>query len=257
MASNAMFTAVTGAGAQQIRIDIISNNLANLGTTGYKAARPQFEDLLYQTVKPAVAQGGSSTGLQIGRGTRVVSTERLQTPGVQRTTGQALDIAIDGRGFFAVQRLNGDLAYTRDGSFKLDAAGTLVNNAGLPLDPPITIPQDATEVQISADGIVSVRQPGSATLSQVGQLQIFVFPNEAGLSAVGGNLLLESDGSGAPLSGTPGTDAFGLTQQGSLEEANVNIAEELVNLILAQRAFEANTRVISTSDDILRFVTQR
>jgi len=257
MGSNAMFTAVTGAGAQQLRIDVISNNLANLGTVGYKASRPQFEDLLYETIRPGVAEGGSPTGIQFGRGTRIVGTEKIQSSGVLRTTEQALDVAIDGRGFLAVQQLNGDIAYTRNGSLKLDPNGTVVNTSGLPLDPPITIPPDTVEIQITQDGIVSIRQPGSPTLSEVGQIQLAVFPNETGLTAIGGNLLVESDSSGAPTTGTPGDEAFGLIQQGALEEANVNIAEELVNLILAQRAFEANTRVISASDEILRFVTQR
>jgi len=257
MGSNAMFTAVTGAGAQQLRIDVISNNLANLGTTGFKASRPQFEDLLYETVRPAVGEGGSPTGIQFGRGTRIVATEKILTSRVLRTTEQPLDVAIDGRGFLAVTQLNGDIAYTRDGSLKLDPNGNLVNAAGLPIQPAITVPTDTVEIQITQDGFISVRQPGSTTLTQVGQLQLTIFPNEAGLSAIGGNLLVESDASGAPTTGTPATESYGALQQGSLEEANVNIAEELVNLILAQRAFEANTRVISASDDILRFVTQR
>jgi flagellar basal-body rod protein FlgG len=257
MPGNALFTAVSGATAQQVRIDVISHNLANLGTVGFKGFRPQFEDLLYETVRTAVSDGGSPTGLQFGRGARVVSTEKVQTAGSIRTTDQPLDLSIDGRGFFAIQQLNGDIAYTRNGTFKLDADGNIVNSAGLTLDPPITIPNDTTQIQITEDGQVSVRQPGSATLTQVGQIQLFTFANEAGLTSIGGNLVVESDASGTPTSGTPGSDSFGRTLQGSLEEANVNIAEELVNLILAQRAFEANTRVISASDDLLRFVTQR
>lgn len=257
MGSNAMFTAVTGASAQQVRIDVISNNLANLGTTGFKAVRAQFEDLLYETVRPPAAAGDSPTGLQFGRGTRVVGTERIQTAGTLRQTGQSLDLAIDGTGFFSVQRLNGDIAYTRDGSFRLDVNGNLVNASGLLLDPPITVPIDTTEISVTQDGIVSIRQPGSTALTQVGQIQLNVFPNNAGLLALGGNLFEESAGSGTPTTGTPGTTNFGLVLQGSLEESNVSIAEELVNLILAQRAFEANTRVISASDDLLRFVTQR
>ncbi len=257
MGSNAMFTAVTGAGAQQFRIDVISNNLANLGTIGFKAFRPQFEDLLYETVRPPVGEGGSPTGIQFGRGTRIVATEKIQTSGVLRTTEQPLDVAIDGRGYLAVEQLNGDLAYTRNGSLKLDPNGNLVNNAGLAIQPAISVPTDTVEIQITQDGIISIRQPGSPTLTQVGQLELTLFPNEAGLSSIGGNLVVESDASGSPTTGVPGTEAFGVIQQGSLEEANVNIAEELVNLILAQRAFEANTRVISAADDILRFVTQR
>jgi flagellar basal-body rod protein FlgG len=257
MSSNAMFTAVTGAGAQQVRIDVLSNNLANLSTTGYKSARAQFEDLLYQTVRPPAGEGDSPSGLQFGRGTRVVSTEREFALGALRQTGKALDVAIDGRGFLSVQRLDGQLAYTRDGSLRLDANGNLVNSAGLLLDPPISIPQDATEILLTRDGLVQVRVAGNAALTQVGQLQLTTFPNEGGLLALGGNLFDESAGSGSPTSGTPGAQGFGQIAQGSLEESNVNVAEELVNLILAQRAFEANTRVISSADEMLRFVTQR
>ncbi len=257
MGSSAMFTAVSGAASQQVRIDVISNNLANLGTVGFKGFRAQFEDLLYETVRPPASDGGSPTGLQFGRGSRVVATEKVQTSGSIRTTEQPLDLAVDGRGYFSITQLNGDIAYTRNGTFKIDADGNLVNAAGLQINPPITIPTDTTQIQITQDGQVSVRQPGSPTLTQVGQIQLFTFPNEAGLVSLGGNLVGESDASGTPTSGTPGTDAFGQILQGALEEANVNIAEELVNLILAQRAFEANTRVISASDELLRFVTQR
>ena len=256
MSSSAMFTAVTGANAQQTRIDVLSNNLANLNTTAFKSGRAQFEDLLYETVRPPAAEGDSPTGLQFGRGTRVVSTERDATPGAIRDTSRPLDIAIDGVGFLSVQRLSGDIAYTRDGSFRTDANGNLVNSAGLLLDPPITIPADALSILITRDGFVQVRTPGTAALTQVGQIQLTSFPNESGLLALGGNLYEESEGSGSPTTGTPASQGFGNTVQGSLEQSNVNIAEELVNLILAQRAFEANTRVISASDEILRFATQ-
>jgi flagellar basal-body rod protein FlgG len=252
-----MFTAVTGTVAQQVKIDVIANNLANLGTTGFKRIRPQFEDLLYEKVRAPAGEGDSPNGLQFGRGTRVVSTEQIHTPGSLRRTDQSLDLAIEGDGFFSVQQLNGDIAYTRNGSFRLDVNGNLVTPSGLQLDPPITIPEDALVVTITADGFVNVTQPGSATPSQVGQIQLSRFVNNSGLEAIGHNLLIESDSSGTPTIGTPGSDAFGQITQGALEESNVNIAEELVNLILAQRAFEANTRVISTADDMIRFVTQR
>lgn len=257
MSSSAMFTAVTGSVAQQVRIDVIANNLANLGTHGFKRIRPHFEDLLYETVRSPAGEGDSPTGLQFGRGTRVVSTEHIHTQGATRQTEQPLDLAIDGEGFFAVRQINGDSAYTRNGSFRLDVNGNLVNPAGLQLDPPITIPNDTLSITITQDGFVRVTQPGSATPTEVGQIQVTRFLNPAGLEAIGQNLFVESDASGPPTTGNPGEDAFGLVSQGALEESNVNIAEELVNLILAQRAFEANTRVISSADEMLRFVTQR
>ncbi len=251
-----MFTAVTGSVAQQVRIDVIANNLANLGTHGFKRIRAQFEDLLYETVRAPAGEGDSPTGLQFGRGTRVVSTEQIHTQGATRQTDQPLDLAIDGDGFFAVSQLNGDIAYTRNGSFRLDVNGNLVNPSGLQLDPPITLPEQTLSITITQDGFVRVVQPGSSTPTEVGQIQITRFLNPAGLEAIGHNLLIETDASGTPTAGNPGEEAFGLISQGALEEANVNIAEELVNLILAQRAFEANTRVISSSDDMLRFITQ-
>lgn len=257
MGSPAMFTAVTGAEAQQVRIDVIANNLANMGTHGFKRMRPQFEDLLYETVQSPGGEGTSPTGLQFGRGTQPVATEHIHTQGTLRQTGQSFDVAIEGQGFYAVTRLSGETAYTRNGSFKRDETGQLVNSAGLPMEPSIIIPSDALIVTITQDGRVQVTQPGSSTPSEVGQLQLSRFANPAGLEAIGHNLFRETVASGSPVAGTPGSDAFGLINQGALEESNVNIAEELVNMILAQRAFEANTRVISTADEMLRFVTQR
>ena len=257
MSGSAMFTAVTGTTAQQVRIDVIANNLANLATAGFKRIRAEFEDLLYETVRSPAGEGDSPTGLQFGRGTRVVSTEHVHSPGALRQTDQPLDLAIEGRGFFSVTQLNGDLAYTRNGSFKLDTNGNLVNAAGLQMNPPIAIPADALAITITQDGFINVIQPGSATPSQVGQIQLFSFANPGGLQAIGHNLFRESESTGSPTSGIPGQEAFGSINQGALEEANVNVAEELVNLILAQRAFEANTRVISSVDDMMRFVTQR
>lgn len=257
MSSSAMFTAVTGTAVQQVRIDIIANNIANLGTSGFKRIRPQFEDLFYETIRAAAGEGDSPTGLQFGRGSRIVGTEHIHTPGAVRQTDQPFDIAVDGKGFFAVRRLNGDIAYTRDGSFRLDVNGNLVNASGLLLDPPISIPGDAISTTITRDGFVRVIQPGSSTPTEVGQIQLVRFLNPSGLEAIGGNLFIETDSTGSPTTGNPGDDSFGLLNQGALEESNVNIAEELVNLILAQRAFEANTRIITAADEMIRFVTQR
>jgi flagellar basal-body rod protein FlgG len=255
--SGAMFTAVTGATGQQVKIDVIANNLANLSTVGFKRMTAQFEDLLYETVRSPGGEGDAPSGLQFGRGTRVASTAQIHTSGSLRQTEQALDLAIEGQGFLQVRQLNGDVAYTRDGSLSLDVNGNLVNSAGLLLDPPITIPPDALTITITQDGRIEVTQPGSATPTEVGQIELARFSNPAGLRAIGHNLLAETTSSGTPQTGTPGEDAFGTIAQGSLEESNVNIAEELVNMILAQRAFEANTRVISTTDEMLRSVTQR
>ena len=257
MSSGAMFTAVTGTNAQQKRIDVIAHNLANVGTVGFKRQQAQFEDLLYENVRAPAAEGDSPTGLQFGRGTRIVSTEHVLSAGSMRQTDSPLDIAIEGDGFFAVQKLNGDTAYTRNGQFKLNVNGDIVNSSGLLLQPQINIPQDAFNVTVTQDGFVRYQQPGSSNLVDAGQIQLTRFANPGGLRASGGNLFEESASSGTPINGNPGTQAFGLLKQGTLEEANVNIAEELVGLIIAQRAFEANTRVISAADDMLRFVTQR
>ncbi|MEE9281578.1 MAG: flagellar basal-body rod protein FlgG [Myxococcota bacterium] len=257
MSNAAMFTAVTGTQAQQSRIEIIANNLANLGTVGFKRVRPQFADLFYETISSPSAEGGPPTGLQFGRGVRIVSTDKVYTPGSLRETGQPLDLAIAGDGFFAVQQLNGDIAYTRSGSFRLDVDGNLTSPSGLLLDPPITLPTDTIQITITDDGRVRVLQPGNPTATEVAQIQLTRFQNPGGLEAIGGNLLRETESSGTPTTGNPAEDAFGLVKQGSLEESNVSIAEELVNMIIAQRAFEANTRVISAADDMLRFVTQR
>jgi flagellar basal-body rod protein FlgG len=250
-----MFTAITGAEAQQVRIDVIANNLANLATVGFKRDTAQFQDLLYETVRVAAEEAGSPTGLQFGKGTRIVATQKIHGDGTQRQTGRDLDLAISGLGFFGIRQLNGEIAYTRDGALRVNVNGELVNAQGLLIDPPITGLEDATQITINLDGTVEIRDATGGTSTD--QMQLFTFSNPSGLEAIGQNLFLETPGSGPPTQGIPGENGVGTISQGMLEESNVNIAEELVALILAQRAFEANTRVISASDDMLRFVTQR
>jgi flagellar basal-body rod protein FlgG len=240
---------------------VIANNLANVNTTGFKKSRPLFEDLIYQNVRQVGAQASQNnvlpSGLQLGTGVRTVATEKLHTQGNVQQTENALDVAINGRGFLQIQMPNGDINYTRDGSLKLDATGQLVTSGGLLLEPAITVPQDSLSVTIGRDGTVSALQPGNATPVQLGQIQIANFVNPTGLEPVGENLFRESVASGAPVVGTPGEAEFGALLQGSLETSNVNVVEELVNMIETQRAYEMNSKAISTTDQMLSFVTQQ
>lgn len=259
MTDRALWVAKTGLDAQQMRMSVIANNLANVNTTGFKRARPIFEDLLYQNVRQVGAQSTQDTelpsGLQLGTGVRAVATEKIHTQGNIIQTDNSLDMAIDGRGFFQVLLPNGDITYSRDGSFKMNATGQLVTASGYTLDPAITIPQDALTVTIGSDGTISVLQPGNATTSQIGNLQLADFVNPAGLEPIGQNLFRESASSGAPTVGTPGQNGIGTLAQGSLETSNVNVVEEMVNMIETQRAYEMNSKAISTTDDMLQFAT--
>jgi len=254
----ALFIGKTGLDGQQTRLSVISNNLANVSTTGFKRSRAVFNDLLYQNLRQVGAQSSQNavlpTGLNLGTGVRVVSTEKLHTQGNIQNTGNALDIAVSGRGFFEILKPDGSLGYTRDGSFKLDSQGQLVNVNGDPLQPAITIPPDALSITIGNDGTVSVSQAGTPTPTQVGTLQLTDFANPTGLQPEGDNLFLESASSGSPLPGTPGLNGLGTLVQGSLETSNVNAVEELVNMIETQRAYEMNSRTISTADQMLAFV---
>jgi len=256
----ALYSAASGTLAQQFNIDVIANNVANVNTSGFKKVRTEFQDLLSQTFKAPgalTAQGTTvPTGIQVGLGTKVSATQRVFLPGSVVQTGNTFDMSIQGEGFFQVLMPSGETAYTRDGSFKMDANGLLVTSDGYPMSPNITIPTDATQVVISGDGSISVRQPGSNTLNAVGNLQLARFSNPAGLESVGRNLFMETPGSGTALQGQPGQGAFAATniQQGSLEGSNVQIVEELVNLISAQRAFEANSKVISSGDQALQTI---
>ena len=255
-----LFTAATGAGSQQFNIDVIANNVSNVNTTGYKRVRAEFQDLLSQTFAAPGTLGDQGTidpiGIQVGLGTRVSATQRIFLPGSTVQTGNPLDLAIQGDGFFQVQLDNGEIAYTRDGSFNRDANGQLVTSDGYVVQPAINIPQDASEIVVGINGVVSVRQAGNPNLQQVGQLQLTRFSNSAGLESIGRNLFAETPASGAPVQGVAGQADFGRTtiNQGFLENSNVQIVEELINLITAQRAFEANSNVISASDELLQTV---
>jgi len=253
----AMFTAATGMIGQQTAIDTIAHNLANVNTTGFKKSRVNFQDLLYETIKPAGGETAAGTvvpeGIQIGHGVRPASVAKLYTPGALIQTGNELDLAIEGDGFFQVQLPDGTTAYTRDGSFRRTQDGTLVTVDGMQLEPSITIPQDALQVTISQAGVVSVRQPGSDQLAQVGTIELVRFSNPAGLDArLGRNLLLENDASGTPITGQPGQDGLGFIAQGFLENSNVQTVEEIIGMVVAQRAYEASSRVIQTADEMLQ-----
>lgn len=251
----ALWTAGTGMAAQQANIDVISNNLANVGTTGYKKSRSDFQDLMYQTVRqPGTSSGGDGqipTGIQIGHGVRMVATQKLYTTGNFQSTGNPLDIAIEGDGFFQVTMQDGTIAYTRDGAFKTDSQGRIVTSEGYLLEPQLSIPQGATNVEIAADGRVSVTLPNNAAPQEIGQIQIVRFINSAGLESQGRNLLKETAASGAPAASNPGEDGAGTLVQRYLEMSNVQVVDEMVNMIVAQRAYEMNSKAITTSDEML------
>lgn len=257
--ADALRIAKTGLDAQQTRMAVISNNLANANTTGFKAGRPVFEDLLYQNVRQVGAQSAQDsqlpTGLSLGTGVRTVATEKLFTQGSTVETGNSLHMAIQGRGFFQVLMPDGSQAYTRDGSFHTDAQGQMVTANGYALQPAITIPDNAQSVTIGQDGVVSVTTPGNSTPTQVGTVQLADFINPSGLQPIGQNLFLESASSGSAQSGTPGLNGVGSLAQGSIESSNVNVVEELVNMIEAQRTYEMNSKAISTMDNMLQYVT--
>lgn len=257
----ALWAAKTGLDAQQTRMTVTSNNLANVNTSGYKKGRAVFEDLLYQNVRQVGASTSQDTqlpsGLHLGTGVRVVATEKMYTQGNLTQTGNSLDVAVNGRGFFQVLLPDGTLGYTRDGSFQVSAQGELVTSSGFAVQPGINIPDGAQSVTIGADGVVSVQLPGQSAPTQVGSLQLVDFINPAGLQPRGENLLLESAASGPAQSGTPGLNGLGLIVQGSLESSNVNVVEELVNMIETQRAYEMNSKAIATTDQMLEYVTNQ
>jgi flagellar basal-body rod protein FlgG len=255
-----LWIAKTGLDAQQTQLDVISNNLANVSTNGYKRSRAVFEDLLYQTLRQSGAQSSQQTqipeGLQVGTGVRPIATARLHTQGNLQQTGNQFDVAVNGQGFFQVQMPDGTSAYTRDGSFRIDSQGQLVTSNGFALSPAITIPANAQSVTIAQDGTVSATMQGQAASTQIGTLQLVNFMNPAGLQSVGQNLYIETGASGTPTAGTPGTNGLGMLSQGYVETSNVNVVEELVNMIQTQRAYEINSKAITTSDQMLQKLSQ-
>jgi flagellar basal-body rod protein FlgG len=257
----ALRTAATGMAAQQMNVEVISNNIANMNTVAFKKQRAEFQDLLYQTMEQPGAQSSDQgtivpTGVQIGAGVKAGSVYRISTQGALTATGNKFDLAIDGRGFFQVLLPTGETAFTRAGNFSVNDQGQLVTQDGYQVQPAITIPQDATDVSISKSGQVQVTQPGSTTPNTVGQLELATFMNEGGLSAQGGNLYLQTAASGAPTTGTPGQQGIGTLMQGYTEASNVDPVSEITALIVAQRAYEMNSKVISTADSMLGVANQ-
>jgi flagellar basal-body rod protein FlgG len=257
----ALYTAASGMTAQQLNLDNIANNLANSSTAGFQQRRVQFSDLLYQNeIAPgsaATQQTTNAAGLQIGLGTRPGATEVIQTQGDFATTGNPLDLAISGAGFFQILLPNGQTGYTRAGSFHLDSTGSIVTADGNPLQPAVTIPADALSVNIGSDGTVSITQPGTTASAQVGTIQTAMFVNPGGLNSVGNNIYLSTTASGDPIVGTPGgAEGLGSIQQGMLEQSNVSVVDQFVQMILAQRSYESNSRVVKAGDEMLQQLNQ-
>ncbi|MBZ5573073.1 MAG: flagellar basal-body rod protein FlgG [Acidobacteriia bacterium] len=253
----ALYTAASGMTAQQMNLDNVANNLANSSTAGFRRRRLQFQDLLYQNlVMPGAAATQQTTlvaGLQIGLGTRAAASEVVQLQGDFNATGNPLDLTIQGNGFFQVTLPSGETGYTRGGAFHMDAQGNVVTAEGDPLTPAITIPPGVSSITIGSDGTVSVTQPGQQAAQQVGSIQLALFPNPGGLNSIGKNLFLATTASGDPIAGTPGGgDGLGSIQQGYLEQSNVDVVEEFIQMIMAQRSYEANSRVVQSADEMMQ-----
>ncbi|MEW6450812.1 MAG: flagellar basal-body rod protein FlgG [Pseudomonadota bacterium] len=257
----ALHTAATGMMAQELNVQVISNNIANMRTTGYKRQRAEFQDMLYEQIRRVGTQTSAQgnvlpAGVELGSGVKTVGTPRIMTQGTLLPTQKDLDVAIRGDGFFRVLLPDGRTAYTRDGSFELDSQGRIVTAQGYVVQPGITVPNNSSGLTINAQGQVSVMQPGQTAPTQVGQLELSLFVNRAGLQALGDNLYLETPASGTPQTGQPGNDAFGNLQQGNLEQANVEAVNEITDLIAAQRAYEMNAKVITAADQMLQSSSQ-
>jgi flagellar basal-body rod protein FlgG len=253
-------TAALGMAAQQLNVDTISNNLANVNTTGYKKNTIEFQDLLYETIQTGSASSYENTGkpseIQIGLGNKPIATFRSFSQGNIEDTGNSLDIAIDGNGFFQISRSDGTYAYTRDGGLRINSDGYLVNSSGLHLFPEISLPAGIAAVNISQDGRISAIIEGQAEPEEIGQIELATFINPAGLRAMGGNLFEETEASGEPSYGLPGEEGFGTVMQGYLEKSNVDVVQEMINLIVAQRAYEINSKAVKTADELLSLTNQ-
>ena len=260
MPNRALLTAATGMQVQQQNVDNIANNIANASTVGFKRARLEFQDLLYQNLRAAGGASNASTnlpvGLQIGLGARAIASEKIFLQGDFKQTDNPLDMVIEGNGFFQVRQTNGELAYTRAGQYHLNNQGQVVTATGDALEPAITIPAEATAITVGTDGTVSVTLPGQSNSQNVGQIQLAIFANPAGLEALGGNLFRETGASGQAVAGSPNSNGVGRLSQGFVEGSNVNVVEELVNMISAQRVYETNSKVISTADRMLGTINQ-
>lgn len=257
----ALWIAKTGLDAQQTNMSVISNNLANVNTTGFKRDRAVFNDLIYQNLRQVGAQSSENTelpsGLMLGTGVKVVATQKEHSQGNILQTGNSLDVAVQGKGYFQVLHPDGNIVYTRDGTFSLTADGVLVTPNGYEVQPSMTVPTDATSVTIGSDGVVSALQSGSSTPTQIGQIELAYFVNPQGLEPIGDNLYRETNASGGVNTAIPGNDSTGTLIQGALESSNVNVVEELVNMIETQRAYEMNSKAISTTDEMLSYVNQQ
>ncbi len=261
MVTRSLDIGATGMLAQQLNVDVISNNIANMTTSGFKRQRAEFHDLMYQNkIRPGSTSSDVGTivpsGIQFGLGVNIGSVYRLHEQGTMQVTDNVLDLAIAGKGYFQIALPNGDTAYTRSGVFQLNQDGEIVTAQGYPIDPGITVPEDAEEIIINNSGEVLVRLPGQVAISNVGQLQLATFQNPSGLAAIGDTMFLETEGSGTATVGNPAEDDFGVIEQGLLENSNVNVVEEITNLIAAQRSYEMNSNVITTSDEMLQTITQ-
>ncbi|MGD9975946.1 MAG: flagellar basal-body rod protein FlgG [Desulfatirhabdiaceae bacterium] len=254
--SRALSIAASGMQAQALNIDVISNNIANVSTTGFKRSRADFQDLLYQNLRPAGATSASGsqipTGIQLGQGTRPVATQKLFIQGDYQLTENQLDMAIEGDGFFQITQPNGEIAYTRSGAFKLNSDGNVVTSDGFELEPAISVPQDAVSITIGTDGTVSILQANEFEPVEIGTIELARFANPAGLSSIGRNLYLQTGASGEAITGTPGEDGIGTISQGYLEMSNVSVVDEMVNMITAQRAYEINSKSIQAADEMLQ-----